>query len=65
MHVTTVEDGAMRMRPVRGGVVVPPGGVVCLEPDGSATHLTLVGPKHAFGRGGDVPLTLTLSALGT
>ncbi|MCO6416133.1 copper chaperone PCu(A)C [Siccirubricoccus sp. KC 17139] len=64
MHETTMEGGVMRMRPVQGGVAVPPGGVVRLEPDGGGVHLMLVGPRHAFGRGERVPLTLTFERAG-
>ncbi|WP_431269255.1 copper chaperone PCu(A)C [Dankookia sp. P2] len=64
MHETTMEGGVMRMRPVEGGVAVPPGGIVRLEPDGGGVHLMLVGPTHPFARGERVPLTLTFERAG-
>jgi copper(I)-binding protein len=38
MHETTMEGGVMRMRPIEGGVAVPPRVVVRLEPDGGGVH---------------------------
>jgi copper(I)-binding protein len=64
LHETPMDGGVMRMRPVQGGVAVPPGGIARLEPDGGGVHLMLVGPKHAFGRGERVPLTLTVARAG-
>ena len=64
LHDTTMDEGIMRMRPVQGGVVIPPGGNLRIEPDGGGKHLMLVGPKHAFGRGERVPLILTFERAG-
>lgn len=54
----------MRMRPVEGGVAIPPGAVVRLEPDGGGTHLMLVGLTHPFARGERVPPMLTFARAG-
>jgi periplasmic copper chaperone A len=64
LHDTTMEDGIMRMRPVQGGVTIPPGGSLRIEPDGGGTHLMLVGPRRAFARGERVPVVLTFERAG-
>ncbi|MFX5085066.1 copper chaperone PCu(A)C, partial [Acinetobacter baumannii] len=48
IHEQRMEDGVMRMRPLPGGVPLPPGETVTLGPGG--THLMLVGPTRALAR---------------
>jgi copper(I)-binding protein len=62
MHEMSMTDGIMRMRPLQGGIPVPPGGTVWLRPGG--LHLMLVGPEGAFVQGNRVPLTLHFERAG-
>jgi copper(I)-binding protein len=41
VHSMTMEDGVAKMRPVEGGLEIPPGAVVALEP--GSYHVMLVG----------------------
>lgn len=56
LHETKMEGDIMRMRPLDGGLVVPPASTVRLDPGG--THFMLAGPARAFKRGERVPMTL-------
>lgn len=62
IHEQRMEDGVMRMRPLPGGIALPPGETVTLGPGG--LHLMLVGPTRAFARGERVPLTLRFERAG-
>jgi copper(I)-binding protein len=62
IHEQRMEDGVMRMRPLPGGVALPPGEAVTLGPGG--LHLMLIGPTRAFARGQRVPLTLRFERAG-
>ncbi|MBW8270362.1 MULTISPECIES: copper chaperone PCu(A)C [Roseomonadaceae] len=62
IHEQRMEEGVMRMRPLPGGVPLPPGETVTLGPGG--THLMLVGPTRALARGEWVPLTLRFERAG-
>jgi copper(I)-binding protein len=62
IHEQRMEDGVMRMRPMPGGIALPPGETVTLGPSG--THLMLVGPTRALTRGERVPLTLRFERAG-
>ena len=58
-----VRDGeVMRMRPVEGGIAVPAGGTVTLQPGG--LHVMLIGLTEALRQGGEVPLTLRFEKAG-
>ncbi len=63
LHDMTVEDGIMIMRPVEGGIVIPPGARVDLEPGGH--HIMLIDLKAPLVRGKDVPVTLTFERAGS
>lgn len=63
MHSMTTEDGVMRMRPVKGGVTVPPGETVALDPGG--IHIMLIGIKSPLKPGERAPLTLEFRNAGT
>ena len=54
--------GVMRMRPVEGGVTVPPGGTISFEP--GAYHLMLIGLKHNLEEGHSIPLKLSFAHAG-
>lgn len=58
-----IRDGeVMRMRPVAGGIPVPPGETVVLQPGG--LHIMLIGLTEALRQGGEVPLTLRFERAG-
>lgn len=61
-HEMTMADGIMRMRPIPGGIAVPPGQEVRLAPGG--LHLMLIGPQGGFTQGARVPLTLVFERAG-
>jgi len=62
LHEMSLADGIMRMRPVSGGVALPPGQEVRFAPGG--LHLMLVGPQGGFAQGARVPLTLVFERAG-
>ncbi|BDA85975.1 hypothetical protein Sa4125_35170 [Aureimonas sp. SA4125] len=57
VHEMSVTDGIMKMNAVEGGLVVPAGGSVALEPGGY--HVMLMGLAKPLAEGDKVPLTLT------
>jgi copper(I)-binding protein len=63
IHKMSMAGGVMTMRPVEGGLVIPPGGSVALAPDGY--HLMLIGPKHPFKAGERIPIELRFEHAGT
>jgi len=62
VHQMTMAGGIMRMRPVVGGLPIPPGQTVKLQPDGY--HLMLIGPKRPFKVGNHIPATLRFERAG-
>jgi len=56
VHTMSMEGGIMRMRPVIGGLVVPPGGKVRLAPGG--LHLMLIGLRAPLLAEDLIPMTL-------
>lgn len=62
LHEMSVTDGIMRMRPIAGGIALPPGGEVRLAPGG--LHLMLIGPQGGFEQGARVPVTLVFERAG-
>ncbi|MCQ4161063.1 copper chaperone PCu(A)C [Roseomonas sp. GC11] len=56
IHTHIREGEVMRMRPVEGGIPLPPGVEVKLAPGGY--HLMLIGLKEAMAQGQRVPVTL-------
>ena len=62
IHEMSVADGVMRMAPVTGGLVIPPGGTVELEPGGY--HVMFVGVTDGPTMGETVPVTLTFRRAG-
>ncbi len=63
IHQMSMAGGVMTMRPIAGGLVIPPGGTVTLAPDGY--HLMLIRPKHPFRPGEHVPVYLNFEHAGT
>ncbi len=62
IHEMSVTDGIMRMRPIPGGIAVPPGAEVRLAPGGQ--HLMLIAPQGGFAQGARVPVTLVFERAG-
>jgi hypothetical protein len=60
---THMRDGeVMRMREVEGGIPIPPGATVALQPGGF--HVMLIGLKEPLAQGSEVPLTLRFERAG-
>jgi copper(I)-binding protein len=62
IHLMTMTDGVMRMRPVMGGLVIAPGATVTLSP--MSYHLMMFGPKQPFKLGDRIPATLRFEHAG-
>lgn len=63
LHQTKMTPvGVMQMRKVKGGLAVPAGGALVLEP--GATHLMLFGLEDALSEGDALALTLEFSRAG-
>jgi len=56
LHEMSSVGGVMRMRPLPGGLVLPPGGTVTLSPGGD--HFMFIGLKRPFALGDRIPATL-------
>lgn len=63
IHNMTIDNGVMKMRPVDGGVEIPPGETVMLKPSG--LHLMLVDLKHPLEPGKTVEATLQFEKAGS
>jgi copper(I)-binding protein len=63
LHETSNVDGIARMRPVEGGLVIPPGGTVELKP--GATHFMLVDLKRPLKQGETIAGTLVFEKAGS
>ncbi|WP_191090174.1 copper chaperone PCu(A)C [Histidinibacterium aquaticum] len=61
-HSTEMVDDVMRMRPIEGGIDLPPGASVTFERGGD--HVMLMGLAEGFGEDGAVPLTLSFETAG-
>ena len=62
IHEMAVKDGIMTMRPVPGGLPIPPHGSLVLKSGGY--HLMLIKPKRPLKAGDVVPVTLTFEKAG-
>lgn len=62
IHSMKTENGVMTMRAEQGGIEVPSGGTVRLEPGGM--HLMFMDVTKPFAAGDAVPLTLHLEKAG-
>lgn len=62
IHEMAVTDGVMTMRPVAGGLEIPAGGEVKLEP--GSFHLMFIGLKEPAVEGVKFPGTLTFEKAG-
>lgn len=59
LHATTMDGDVMRMRPVSGGVDIPPGETVRFAP--GAMHVMLMGLKMPLKEGEAFPLRLSFA----
>lgn len=63
IHLNTVDaQGVMRMRQVEGGIEIPAGGKVALEP--GSWHVMLMGLRRPLAEGELFPLTLVFEKAG-
>lgn len=62
LHSMSMDGGVMRMRPVKGGLAIPPGETVTLAPGGY--HIMLIGLKRPLKLGELVPMTLRFARAG-
>ena len=62
IHEMTTHDGIMMMRPIEGGLTIPPGASVTLAPGGS--HLMFIGLSAPFGEGERIPAALMFEKAG-
>jgi copper(I)-binding protein len=63
VHEMAMDNGVMTMRPVQGGLSIPPGRSITLAPGDH--HIMLMGLKAPFKEGDKVPLTLQFEKAGT
>jgi periplasmic copper chaperone A len=63
-HLTTNDNGVMKMRPATSGITVPAGGMVELKPDGGY-HVMLAGLKAPLRSGTMLPVTLRFAKAGS
>jgi periplasmic copper chaperone A len=62
LHTHVMDGNVMRMREVEGGIPLPPGEIVKLQPGGF--HVMLLGLKQGLTVGSRFPLTLTFEKAG-
>jgi copper(I)-binding protein len=62
LHQMDLKKGVMTMRPVEGGIAIPPGGKVDLTPDG--LHIMFTELKQGLKAGDKLPVTLTFDKAG-
>jgi copper(I)-binding protein len=63
VHEMSVTDGIMRMKPVEGGVAIPPGATVELKPGGY--HAMFLDLQHPLKQGDTVQGTLQFEKAGS
>jgi copper(I)-binding protein len=63
LHEMSMTNGIMSMRPVAGGLPIPAGGTVTLNPQGKY-HFMLTGLKAPLSEGERVPAVLTFAKAG-
>lgn len=62
LHTMSMEDNVMRMRPIEGGVALPPGAEIALAPGGD--HLMFIGVTAPFAEGETIPVELRFERAG-
>jgi copper(I)-binding protein len=63
LHTHTMQDGMMRMRPVEGGIPIPPHGTAELAPGG--LHVMMMGLHAPLAEGSRVAITLIFEKAGS
>ncbi|HET7714537.1 MAG TPA: copper chaperone PCu(A)C [Bauldia sp.] len=63
VHEMRVDDGVMTMRPVDGGIEIPPNATVTLAPGGF--HIMFIDLKAPLREGDDFPVTITFEKAGS
>ena len=63
LHTVSMDGGVMRMRPMAGGIAIPPRGRVELRP--GSFHIMFMALKAPLRRGESVPVTLRFARAGT
>ena len=63
LHEMAMEGDVMKMRRIEGGIPVPAGASVALQPGG--LHVMFLGLNTALAEGDSVPVTLTFEQAGT
>lgn len=61
IHETTMQDGLMKMQPVKDGLTVPAGETVTLKPH--SYHLMLEQLEQPLKEGDEIPLSLTFEGM--
>lgn len=62
LHEMAVTDGIMKMREMEGGIEIPAGETVTLQPGG--LHIMFMGLNQSFDEGGKIPVVLTFEKAG-
>jgi periplasmic copper chaperone A len=62
VHEMKMENGVMKMRPVKGGIEIKPGQTVTLDPNGY--HVMFIGLKHQLMKGQNFKATLEFAKAG-
>jgi copper(I)-binding protein len=62
LHVMSIEDGTMIMRPLEKGIEIPAGGTVTLAPGG--LHIMFMDLRSGFTEGEKVPVVLSFEKAG-
>jgi len=62
LHTHLNDNGVMRMRQVKDGIEVPPGGKVTFKPGGY--HIMFIGLKKPFKKGDSFPVTIVFEKAG-
>jgi copper(I)-binding protein len=63
LHSMTMAGGIMRMRPVDGGLTLPPSKTIVIGPS-SGYHLMVIGSKHPLKVGDTLPAVLRFAKAG-
>lgn len=63
IHTMTIDNGVMKMRPLKGGLEIKPSETVTLKPSG--VHVMLIGLKHPLEQGKMAKVILKFEHAGT
>jgi copper(I)-binding protein/uncharacterized protein YcnI len=63
LHSMTMDGGIMRMRPMTGGLIIPPGKSIAIAAD-TGYHFMVIRPKRPLKLGDRVPATLRFAKAG-